>query len=409
MNGHHGAARLPAVIRLCHDLAHATTLEQMFTSVVDALVVGTGVTRASVLTFDESGVMRFRAAHGLSDAYKRRVDGHSPWTVDTVNPDAILVDDASTHPAAHGLEEVFASEGIGALAFLPLCGDGRLLGKFMLYREQPSDWRDVDLDFARAAADLLASFLLREKALDHLVQARKMESLGLLAGGIAHDFNNMLTSMLGYVDLIRVETLRGTPARDYVEELRRTTEQAADLTRQLLGFARPTASARELVDVRAVIEEALAGLQKLAGPACSLRLDVNGALSSVNGALPSVYAARSELHQLLTNLVSNARDAMPDGGPIVISVRRSTNGMHASGEGVELTVSDKGVGMDDVTRRRIFEPLFTTKTLGRGTSGLRCARSFRRSASSLGSASATTDRRLPSTWPKSVLTISSPL
>ena len=108
----------------------------------------------------------------------------------------------------------------------------------MLYSEEPTEWQAVDLGFARAAADLLASFLLRERTHDHLQPARKMESLGLLAGGIAHDFNNMLTSMLGYVDLLRVESVRGTPARDYVEELRVVVEQASDLTRQLPGFAR---------------------------------------------------------------------------------------------------------------------------------------------------------------------------
>ena len=326
----------------------------MFASVIAALLQGTGVERASVLTFDDNGVMRFRAAHGLSDAYKTAVDGHSPWSVDTVNPPPLLVSDVATDPAADGLREVFAAEGIAALAFLPLSGDGHLLGKFMLYSAQPTTWADVDLEFAGAVADLLTSFIMREQAQDRLLHARKMESLGLLAGGIAHDFNNMLTSMMGYVDLARVETMRGTPAREYIDELRTTVEQAADLTRQLLGFARPLTLSSELLDIRRLLDDARPSLQNLCGPLHPLRIDVEGAPVPVR-------AGRTQLQQVLTNLVANARDAMPAGGTIAIRARAGRAGM------VDVMVSDTGVGMDSTTRRRIFEPLFTTKRLGRGT------------------------------------------
>ncbi len=349
-----GEARLAAVLHLCHALANAPTLDAMFASVAQALVEGTGVTRASVLTFDDAGVMRFRAAHGLSEEYQRAVDGHSPWSIDTIDPPPLLVEDADTDPHTAGLREVFTAEHIRALAFLPLSGDGRLLGKFMLYSEVPTRWLEVDLEFARAAADLLAAFLLRERALDRLAQARKMESLGLLAGGIAHDFNNMLTSMLGYVDLLRVESIRGTPAREYVEELRGVVEQASDLTRQLLGFARPHSGASDTVELGQLLEDLRPGLQNLAGARHPLKVEVVGVPAAVR-------AGRTQLQQVLTNLVTNARDAMPDGGAIVMAVRQTRHGV------VELRVSDTGIGMDDATRRRVFEPLFTTKRLGRGT------------------------------------------
>ena len=349
-----GEDRLASVLRLCHQLTNAASLDAMFASVVDALVQGAGVTRAAVLTFDDSGVMRFRAAHGLSPEYQSRVDGHSPWSADTVNPPALLINDAASDPAVASLREILAAERIGALAFLPLSGGGRLLGKFMLYSEQQTEWQEVDLEFARAAADLLASFLMRERTHEHLQQARKMESLGLLAGGIAHDFNNMLTSMLGYVDLLRVESVRGTPARDYVEELRVVVEQASDLTRQLLGFARPQLPSTAVVDLRQFIEDARPALQHACGPRHVLRIDIVGAPAPVR-------AGQSQLLQLLTNLVTNARDAMPAGGQAVLTLRPGQPGM------VEIEVSDTGIGMDEGTRRRIFEPLFTTKMMGRGT------------------------------------------
>ena len=96
--------------------------------VVEALVQGAGVTRAAVLPFDDSSVMRFRAAHGLSPEYQARVDGHSPWSADTVNPPALLINDGASDPAVASLRDIVAAERIGALACLPLSGGGRLRG-----------------------------------------------------------------------------------------------------------------------------------------------------------------------------------------------------------------------------------------------------------------------------------------
>ena len=345
---------MPALVRLCHELAGTTSLEGLFAAVVQALVQTTGFTRASALAFDGAGVMRFRAAHGLSARYRAAVDGHSPWQADTVNPPPLFVDDVLLATDLAELQPVFAAENIRALAFLPLCGGGRLLGKFMLYAAEPVCWSQVDLGFASAAADLLACLLLREAAQERLLQARKMESLGMLAGGVAHDFNNLLTSILGYVDLIRGETMRGTPARTYVDELLRTAEHAAELTKQLLGFARPQLASRENVDLAAFLGEAAPSLQRLCEPDHQLTVQVAVAAAPV-------HANRAQLHQLLWNLVQNARDAMPGGGTVEVVLR-------SRGEDVvELTIRDHGVGMDEATRGRLFEPLFTTKPDGRGT------------------------------------------
>lgn len=342
---HASSGSLPALVRLCHELANASSLAGMFESVVKALVATTGFTRAAALAFDGAGVMRFRAAHGLSAEYRAAVDGHSPWQAEAGCPEPILVDDVRTAPELAALRPVFERENVRSLAFLPLCGDGRLLGKFMLYSATTTDWRSVDLGFATAAADLLASFLLREAAQERLQQAQRMESLGLLAGGIAHDFNNMLTSILGYGDLIRAETLRGTPARTYVDELLRTVEQAAERTRQLLGFARPQLGGRERVDLAAFVGELLPSLMRAAEPRHSLRVHAPATL-------PPVFANRAQLQQMLWILVQNARDAMPDGGVVDVMVGARRDAM------VELVVRDHGRGLDDATRRRLFEPAF---------------------------------------------------
>ncbi len=322
------------MVRLCHELANASSLASMFEAVVQALVATTGFSRAAALAFDGAGVMGFRAAHGLSAEYRAAVEGQSPWPADVRRPEPILVDDVTQAPELAALRPVIERENVRSLAFLPLCGDGRLLGKFMLSSATATDWRAVDLGFASAAADLLASLLLREATQERLQQAQRMESLGLLAGGIAHDFNNMSTSILGYGDLIRAETLHGTPARSYVEELLRTVEQAAERTRQLLGFARPQLGGRERVDLAAFVVELMPSFTRVCEPKHTLR--VHGPTS-----VQPVFANRAQLQQLPWNLVQHARDAMPDGGAIDLMLSPRGDAM------VELVVRDHGAGIDD--------------------------------------------------------------
>ncbi len=342
------------LLHLCHELANAASLEAMFGAVVEALVEANGFSRAAALTFDGGGVMCFRVWRGFSDAYRAAVEGHSPWGVDQRQARPIFVDDVERAADLASLLPAFRREAIGALAFLPIAGGGRLLGKFMLYADRPVVWHEQELGFALAAADLLASFLLREEVQDRLLQARKIESLGLLAGGIAHDFNNLLTAILGYVDLIRGETVRGTPARNYVEELLRTVEAASDLPKQLLGFARPDASVPEPVDLCEFLGEVQPSLERLCGGrhALVVQLPQEPAV---------VFANRAQVQQLLVNLVTNARDAMAAGGTVTITLVSPRDAAH-----VEIAVADTGVGMDEATRRRVFEPLFTTKAEGGG-------------------------------------------
>ncbi|MBL8736302.1 MAG: response regulator [Planctomycetes bacterium] len=340
-------ASTQALVQLCRDLAMARALPEMFEAVVRALVAATGCSRAAALAFDDDGVMRFRAFHGLSAGYRQAVEGHSPWSPDAGCPEPILVDDVARCDDLEALRPVLAEEGIAALAFLPLCGDGRLLGKFMLYADRPLDWRCVDLEFARAAADLLASFLLREAAQERLEQARRMESLGVLAGGIAHDFNNLLTSILGYADLIRSDSLRGTPVRGYVDELLRAVEQAAELTRQLLAFARPQLAGREAFDLGSLLAEVAPLLQRSCRPDHELRV------GAPREPVP-VLANRAQLHQLLWILVQHARHVSPAGSPIDLLVARRGSSM------VEIAVRDLGPAMDENARRRAFEPSSTS-------------------------------------------------
>jgi two-component system cell cycle sensor histidine kinase/response regulator CckA len=201
---------------------------------------------------------------------------------------------------------------------------------------------------------------------NQLEQAQKMESVGQLAGGIAHDFNNLLTVILGFCELILGD--ENTSHRSELEEIKRAGERAAALTRQLLAFSRKQVFQLELLDLNAVVVNMETMLRRLIGE--DVRL--TSTLSSETG---RVKADRSQIEQVLLNLVVNARDAMPGGGVLRIEtsnvdVDEALAAAHAPcapGRFVVLTVSDTGCGMDSGTRRRVFEPFFTTKPKGKGT------------------------------------------
>jgi signal transduction histidine kinase len=218
----------------------------------------------------------------------------------------------------------------------------------------------------------------REQVEAQLMHSQKMEGLGRLAGGIAHDFNNILTGILGYVSLLQDEIQPGTEARADLDEIERASRRASDLTRQLLTFARKQTISPSLVDLNELIRNVDRILHRLIGEDVEMVVDLADEL-------PAVRVDPAQLEQVLTNLVVNARDAMPRGGKITIATRlvQATPTELGIGLGVgaritdfvQLEVRDTGVGMDARTMARVFEPFFTTKEPGRGT-GLGLAISY---------------------------------
>jgi two-component system, cell cycle sensor histidine kinase and response regulator CckA len=185
-----------------------------------------------------------------------------------------------------------------------------------------------------------------------LAHAQRLDSLGRLAGGVAHDFNNLLTGITGYAALL-LERANGDGelSRD-LTEIKRAAERAADLTKQLLAFGRRQVLKPRPLDLNAVLDETALLLRRLLGE--HVQLEVRTAPD-----LGTVRADPGQVEQVVVNLVVNARDAMPDGGTVVVETRNA-------GDVVELAVSDTGVGMDDETLGRVFEPFFTTREEGMG-------------------------------------------
>ena len=202
---------------------------------------------------------------------------------------------------------------------------------------------------------------------EHLRQSQKLEAVGRLAGGVAHDFNNLLTIILGYSDLVLLAA-RDPAVREHAQEVKKASERAAALTKQLLAFSRRQVLQPSVLDLNVVVRDTEKMLRRLIGEDIDL-------MSVGDDGLGRVRADRGQIEQVLVNLVVNARDAMPDGGRLTIETENvlldeayvHTHGVTQAGPYVRLSVTDSGHGMDAATQARVFEPFFTTKREGKGT------------------------------------------
>ncbi len=203
---------------------------------------------------------------------------------------------------------------------------------------------------------------------EHLRQARRMESVGQLAGGVAHDFNNLLTAIVGNCDLIDMGALTGDDLTAALQEIRSAADKAADLTRQLLAFSRKQVLQPRRLDVNRTIAEMDKILSRLIGE----DIDFVTVLSPSVG---SVMADPGQIEQVVMNLAVNARDAMPEGGKLMletaeVELDESYAAEHAEvvpGRYAMVSITDNGTGMTSEEQSRAFEPFFTTKEVGKGT------------------------------------------
>jgi signal transduction histidine kinase/CheY-like chemotaxis protein len=216
--------------------------------------------------------------------------------------------------------------------------------------------RDAHRDMEQRVVDRTRELA---EANEHLRHAQKMEAVGTLAGGIAHDFNNLLMVIDGSTHLLLAGASHDDPSRSDLGEIRRATDRAAELTRQLLAFSRRQVMAPRTVDLNLVVLDMQRMLSRV------VREDI--ALTADPAASPAwVELDPNQIEQVLLNLVLNSRDALPDGGEIRIAVALGNPAEAAPLGSVSLTVTDNGTGMPPEVKSRVFEPFFSTKD-GRGT------------------------------------------
>lgn len=212
----------------------------------------------------------------------------------------------------------------------------------------------------------MAEDVTEQKQLEEqLRQSQKLEAVGRLAGGVAHDFNNMLTAIGGHTSFALEHAPEGSPMRSNLDEVRKATERAALLTRQLLAFSRKQVLQPEVLDLNAIVAELESMLRPLLAQDVLLTTELDPTLGSIE-------ADPGQLQQVVMNLVVNARDAMPGGGTVAIETANADvdeigDGAMEPGPYVTLTVRDAGEGIDEGTIGQIFDPFFTTKAPGKGT------------------------------------------
>jgi two-component system, cell cycle sensor histidine kinase and response regulator CckA len=256
-------------------------------------------------------------------------------------------------------------------------GEGALLGKYLEMTALRADGSEfpVELTLTRIATTNQPIFIgfirdltVRKQLETQFLQVQKVESIGRLAGGIAHDFNNLLTAISGYVDLALGTLPPEHEVRSDLAEVQKAAQRAANLTRQLLAFARKQPIDSHVINLNDLIQE----MDKL------LRRVIGEQIELVTLPAPTLWSVRADpgqIEQVLLNLVINARDAMPMGGKVTIETRnvvldQAYTRAHISmveGSYVLLAVSDTGCGMDAETQTHLFEPFFTTKAPGQGT------------------------------------------
>jgi len=207
-----------------------------------------------------------------------------------------------------------------------------------------------------------------DKLQAQLQQVQKMESIGRFAGNIAHDFNNMLTAIIGFGTLLRMDLNHDEKLRGYVEQMLSASDKAANLSRGLLAFSRKQVMDQRPVDISAIINNMKTILSRVISEDIEFK-------TILKDEQLIVMADSGQIEQILLNLVTNARDAMPEGGHLTIETSLTemddeyirVHGFGEPGKYALVSVTDTGYGMDESTRQKIFEPFFTTKEVGKGT------------------------------------------
>ena len=279
--------------------------------------------------------------------------------------------------------EQFLQMGLRSSVKVPLVSKGRVIGTLGLRSRRVGAyglWEQAILErLANQIAPAVENAGLHEErvqAEEQLSQAQKMESVGQLAGGVAHDFSNLLTVIMGFSQLLLEEAPPESPTNNYLQEIQKATERAANLTNQLLAFSRRQVIEPKVIDLNGLVMNLDNMLRRLIGEDIELVT-----LPAAN--LEPVKADPGQIEQVLINLAVNAQDAMGEGGKLTIETANVTldagyvrqHGDASPGRHVMLTVSDTGMGMSEEVQDYIFEPFFTTKEVGKGT-GLGLATCF---------------------------------
>lgn len=296
--------RAEQLYRFAQAVVAAGRVEDVFEAAITAVELSLGANRSAVLTFDDDGVLRFRAWRNLTDGYRDAVERHSPWPRDADGSEPVLVSDTQNDAGLAPYRALFRGEGIGAIACMPLMSAGRLLGKFMVCYEQPHAFLESDADTARAIANHLASVIVRFSTLTKLEETIRYNEL--FAGVLAHDLRNPLGAMVMAAQLLLMrkegETAIAEREKKPLSRIVASGERMNTMIEQLLDFTRTRSGGGIPIepheaDLADLCDQAVAELE-LAHPEWRIQ---RAAAGDQRGAWDS-----ARLLQVFSNLIANA-------------------------------------------------------------------------------------------------------
>ena len=310
----------------------------------------------------EAGSVELAAVHGLQLGWLEpaQADGAAlaRMLADGV---PLVVDDA----AGNARTPFPIAPGARSCASVPMLDRDRPMGGLIAMSSQPRRFDHDSVHLLQSVAHLLAALVQRRRTEDQLAHSQRLDAIGQLTGGIAHDFNNLLTVISGSLQLLADQSGQLPGTKELIDGALRSVERGAELTGQLLAFARRQRLNPSAIDPGRLLRELQSMLGRTLGEL--VRIEVH-----CDDDLPCAYADAMQLDTALVNLALNARDAMPRGGELALSATQRWIGVEQSrpelraGHYVVFSVTDTGHGMSPETRNRAIEPFFTTKDLGRG-------------------------------------------
>ena len=355
------------LLQLLESVNHARSVDDIYAAAVKAVVQCLQADRASILLYDEQQVMRFKFARGISKAYQKAVEGHSPWKPDERNAQPVTIESIEKSAIEEPLKATILREGIRAAGFIPLSYDQRLLGKFMVYYNQPHEFTTEELRLAELIAAPVASAVERRQAADALAQAKSQleehtlrlekavadrtaklrETVGELEAfcySLSHDMRAPLRAMRSFSELLRANHSTGLDeqGREMLERIISASGRLDRLIQDVLAYSRITLAPlqREPVDVDKLLEQIIREHAAFQEPLATMQVQVG---------LPRVLGHEASLTQCIYNLLSNAVKFVVAGQKAIVRIRAEDLGKE-----VKLWFEDNGIGIPKDAQARMF-------------------------------------------------------